>query len=99
LTGLGVGDSHPDRADDGEQNVAPSDLLAEMLGEIHPGRDIVDVDEDVAFGIVDIIFHRIVKATNSMFAVVSTVADEDFSGHCVAPTADEIANTDAPFCL
>jgi hypothetical protein len=75
---LAVGGGQPVRADDCKQRVALGDLAIELLDEVEPRLDGVDIDEERAAR--EFAREMIVKPPRDARRVVSPVIDED-AGH------------------
>src|SRR5205085_1417497 len=73
-----VADVQPGIPDHGQQDVALGDRPAEVLTEIDPKRDCVNVHEDVVTPEVGV--QAVIKPTRDVLAVFSSVRDED-PGH------------------
>jgi len=63
-------------SDQGQQDITLCDLLIEMLDEIHTGWDMIDVDENVAFWIGDVLPKHLIQAVSLILAVLPPIADE-----------------------
>ena len=87
---LAVGGGQPMRADDCEQCIALRDLRIELLDEIEPGLDGVDIDEERAAG--KFACEMIVEPAGNAGRVVSPVIDED-AGHGGAELVDSRSET------
>ncbi len=75
---LAVGGGQPMRTDDGKQRVALGDLRVELLDEVEPRLDRIDVDED--FAVREAAREVVVKPAGDAGRIISAVVDKD-AGH------------------
>ena len=75
---LVVGEADPAIPDEGQQHVTAADGPAYVVGEVHPGRDGVDVHEEL-----ELLAQPISDAARDVLGVGTPIAQEDFDpvGH------------------
>jgi hypothetical protein len=80
----------PVGTDDDQKDFARSNLAVQMRREVDPGRNVVDIHEDIFLS--ELMAQPVVQPTGSAYRILSSIVNENSVRHSVSHVADPRSN-------